>query len=144
MTRSAKSIKQAESDRAQHIDGPDPDSRVWETPCTPPPQTTHDECSAHGDGSVRDSRTENEPVAWAVMERDGFGIEGLFPYRDEAADWCGNRQQIVPLYRHRQPTLTDAEREAVEAAVTYIETPIIPTFLHRHAATLRGLLERLR
>ena len=40
--------------------------------------------------------------------------------------------------------LTDAEREAVEAAVTYIETPTVPTFIYRHAVTLRGLLERMK
>jgi hypothetical protein len=43
-----------------------------------------------------------------------------------------------PLYRHAQPTLTDAEREAVEvAAEAYADD-----HGERFAATLRGLLDR--
>jgi hypothetical protein len=46
--------------------------------------------------------------------------------------------RTVPLYRHAQPTLTDAEREAVEvAAEAYADD-----HGERFAATLRGLLDR--
>lgn len=88
--------------------------------------------------SVPDSRKWNEPAAWAVMEREGFDIEGLFPNRDEAADWCGNRQQIVPLYRQLQHTLTDEEREAVEWAAS-----AAANVDHPAEETLRKMLERL-
>jgi hypothetical protein len=47
--------------------------------------------------------------------------------------------QVVPLYR--SPTLTDEEREAVEASVRYWAGPFRP---HPHAAVLRKLLERLK
>lgn len=208
-------------------DGPDPDSRVWETPRTPPPQATPQQGSVPGErgfrqsrnakeptgdatgepggkpeGTVRagntwsplfnpkpgeilpkavvgfeydeylreyvakmgdgktawkdlpkmsalmacDSRTENEPVAWAVMERDGFGIECTFTDRDEAAEWCDSRQQIVPFYR--SPTITDDEREAVGRAVDWLDRWQATHGYHSSEsgdlATLRGLLERLK
>jgi hypothetical protein len=46
------------------------------------------------------------PVAWAAVAENG---QPLWLAYDRPAD-----ATAVPLYRHSQPTLTDAEREAVE------------------------------
>jgi hypothetical protein len=77
----------------------------------------------------------NGPVAWAALRDDGeIAWIGYTP--EGTADGAGGRR-IVPLYR--SPTLTDAEREALEFVVD-----------RGHAAcgyeqeTLRGLLERLK
>lgn len=58
------------------------------------------------------SDTTREPVAWAALREDGdIAWVGYTP--EGAADGaCG--RQIVPLFRQPQPTLTDAEREALE------------------------------
>jgi hypothetical protein len=50
---------------------------------------------------------------------------------------------IVPLYRQPQPTLTDAEREAA-AYFGQIEGGQYLDTANRHAATLRKLLERMK
>jgi hypothetical protein len=50
--------------------------------------------------------------------------------RAEVSEW-----HTVPLYRHPQPTLTDAEREAIEWYAAYGTGD--------HSATLRSLLARL-
>jgi hypothetical protein len=49
----------------------------------------------------------------------------------------------VPLYLAPQPTLTDAEREAVEAAANGYELDGDDDECASTAATLRGLLARL-
>lgn len=122
------------------------DPRVWETPVhTPATQTTPGECSK--------PRECTEPVAWAVLERGGFGIEGTFTDRDEAAEWCDNRQQIVPLYRQppcqvfsqKNLTLTDAERDAIARSAAAWETDARMGLSDGGVAvTLRGLLKRTR
>lgn len=124
---------------------PDPDSRVWETPCTPQQHATPTQGSVHGEGSFLDSRNAKEPVAWAVAGDNGdYAAKLCFDEASavlEADRRCmvGLRLDyvVVPLYRHPQPVLTDEEREAVEwvaGAAWYA-----PTI----SATLRGLLERL-
>lgn len=125
---------------------PDPDSRVWETPSTPQPHAIPAKGSAQGDGSVRDSRNANEPVAWAVM------VDGRRMYvswckemcEDEAyyhRHPCGDSVSVVPLYRQPHPTLTDAERASVETAVlALVDLHVGQVDV---VATLRGLLERL-
>jgi len=77
----------------------------------------------------------SQPVAWAV-EFDG-GVEPFCLSFDKgkAIDEAGGVGRVVPLYR--SPTLTDEERGAIEWAST-VEWGSNP-----HAATLRGLLERL-
>jgi hypothetical protein len=75
----------------------------------------------------------SQPVAWAVF--DGHDRMHLAPGYSEAescAEDIGG--EIVPLYR--KPTLTDAEREAIERAVLGDDS--------FHAATLRSLLERTK
>lgn len=49
MERTAKWV--AKQPRNGAVVGPDSDSRVWETPCTPPPQTTSSECSSRNEGT---------------------------------------------------------------------------------------------
>jgi hypothetical protein len=81
-------------------------------------------------------------VAWAVMLSSGC-IYGLHEEQWEATAICEamkthdiSHALIVPLYR--QPTLTDAEREAVEVAAQ----AYVADHGERFAATLRALLSR--
>jgi hypothetical protein len=75
-------------------------------------------------------------VAWLIHCGDEWQMVCLFrEHADAAAD--ENDGEVVPLYLH--PTLTAAEREAVEvAAEAYADD-----HGERFAATLRKLLERL-
>jgi hypothetical protein len=90
---------------------------------------------------VRASVSHREPVAWAVMLPDGDRIYDVYAIEEEAKaidEAVTGNHGVVPLCR--SPTLTDAEREAVQFAA----------FLYEQggraddAATLRGLLERLK
>jgi hypothetical protein len=96
----------------------------------------------------------NEPVAWAVTPRgDNEEIDCEFIYPDPAiagdvalgALDGESDAVVVPLYRQPQPTLTDAEREAVEWSINdqiaggHQDHPTVKAVI----ATLRGLLERL-
>lgn len=88
---------------------------------------------------------EREAVAWTIDLGGGnvYDIQN-FQWEAEAIAAAllkteGVIAKAVPLYRHTQPTLTDAEREAVEvAAEAYADD-----HGERFAATLRALLERL-
>ena len=89
------------------------------------------------DGSV-----EAEPVAWLVTG-DGYEYATLLK---EHAEVIAEEEDgvVVPLYR--KPTLTDAEREAVERACRVIAATL-PYASQRGAGdyqTLRGLLERMK
>jgi hypothetical protein len=86
-----------------------------------------------------------EPAAWLAVADDGSESSAVYSLREQAEaaarEWGW---MIAPLFT--QPTLTDAEREAVEYAAAFIHAK----GLHRQsksmvddAATLRGLLERL-
>lgn len=87
--------------------------------------------SPASDGSVA-----GKPVAWAALRDDGdIAWIGYTP--DCAADGACCRR-IVPLYR--SPSLTAAEREAVETCIADDEAMTH----HSRAAILRGLLERHR
>ena len=131
---------------------PDPDSRVWETQRTPQPQATPTQGSVPCEGSVPDSRTENEPVAWAVMPANSDYCVTLSTRR-EAAQKAAERKVevgeyatmddivVVPLYRHPQPTLTDAERSLLAMLADHPRTHEIMPY---EVATLRGLLERTK
>ena len=86
-----------------------------------------------------------EPDAWAVLLADGR-IYDVYDLEEEAKaiDSALTGKGVTPLYRHPQPALTDAEREAVEWAINvtsrkYDDPDGGP--LKREA--LRGLLERL-
>lgn len=89
---------------------------------------------------VAESATTAEPVAWAVM--DGSEFMEFCTDKEEAKCAAGfyGDCPIVPLYRQPQPTLTDAEREAVaDAADRY--AALAPESAET-VATLRGLLDR--
>jgi hypothetical protein len=85
----------------------------------------------------------NEPVAWAAMD----GTKSLVGYhscsRDKAEAWAKEYgfPEVVPLYI--SPTLTDAEREAVERAATFMRKwGGAPN--NADANTLLSMLARLR
>ena len=63
---------------------------------------------------MSDERWSGVPVAWAAVAPNGQPM------------WLGYDRPIgertVPLYRHSQPTLTDAER----AAVKYVCRNVLP------------------
>ena len=101
---------------------------------TPPPQTTPGECSKPREGT-------SEPVAWWVRgcEYDtGCEYEFVALLKEQAELAATQGGKAVPLYR--SPSLTDAEREAVEIAVEYVGSAFQ---VEHHAAVLRGLLQRL-
>lgn len=63
----------------------------------PPPHATH------AQGSVRDSRIADEPVAWAVVSDSNEEIDCEFIYPDEATAGdvaIGIEGKVVPLYAH--------------------------------------------
>jgi hypothetical protein len=136
---SAKAIKEGESDRSQPIGSP------AKTNPTQPRNGTPAEGTEQGECSVPDSRSENEPVAWAVTIGPPSKVSVYEAFaahqKDEAielADKCrfgdtGMELPLAPLYF--APTLTDAEREAIEWYANF------PDGIH--ADTLRKLLERL-
>lgn len=90
-----------------------------------------------------------EPVAWAVAK----GGEPCYlswtqgdanrqmEYFDSTAIYPYPLLELFPLYRQPQPTLTDEEREAIAAFAR--SWPAIGVTAEQ-AATVRGLLERLR
>ena len=140
---SAEAIKEGDSDRSQPIGSP------AKTNPTQPRNGTPVEGSVPGEGSVPDSRSENEPVAWAVMQNDWYHDAHLDYYKAvklaTAANVAGakNPWNVVPLYRHppcqdlSQKNLTDEEHDALEFAV---ETGRVAT---HDEAILRKLLVRL-
>ena len=104
-----------------------------------------DETTPQGDAAMSPA-SAGSVVAWAVV--CGDCVDSTFTDRDEAVEWaCGliPPPQIVPLYR--SPTLTDAEREAVEEACNFYshecETDGATDDDYQNAAALRGLLERM-
>ena len=81
----------------------------------------------------------SKPVAWAVM--DGSEFMEFCVDKEEArcaAGYYGDCP-IVPLYRRPQPTLTDAEREALHHVVGDVADITGPV-----EDALRGLLERMK
>ena len=80
-----------------------------------------------------------EPVAYQAVDEYGrpYGYAQIvLPF----GKWP--KSQRVPLYAQPQPTLTDAEREAVEVAARFMDKwGGVPNTIASDA--LRGLLERL-
>jgi hypothetical protein len=92
--------------------------------------------------------SHGEPVGWQAT--DEFGRpSGFLSWKDDENRWPKN--ESVPLYLQPKPTLTDAERKAVDTAEaslmresTNMNVPQpVRKRLGAAAATLRGLLERL-
>jgi hypothetical protein len=150
-----------EFDMSKPVNGPDPDSRVWETQRTPQPQATPPRGSVRRDGSVPCSRTGNDPAAWAVTMGDGSVYEAFAAHQYDEAVALARKSlfgsdlplPLESLYRQPQPTLTDTEREAVEVCAQAAAN--CGGFGGDHtrpaiykgdevAAILRGLLARLK
>ena len=152
--------ERGQSDRSQPIGSPAKTNPIQ------PRNGTPVEGSVPGEGSVPDSRSENEPVAWAVMQNEWYHDAHLDYYKAvklaTAANVAGakNPWNVVPLYRHppcqdlsqKNFTLTDAEREAIETAAWacgrcdgFSGDPSKPALYkgNQTEATLRKLLERL-
>ena len=89
------------------------------------------------------ARNTQEPFAWAIeVSRDVWSLTHM-PHI--ARGWP--QADVVPLYR--SPTLTDAEREAVDMAIDLLNgVEDVSAGASRRAdaaaATLRGLLERTK
>ncbi len=80
-----------------------------------------------------------EPVAWWFKCNDYESVAMLREHADAMAEPYGTTP--VPLFRHPQPTLTDAERMAVEFALCSLGRD---DYLNeRHAEQLRETLDRL-
>ena len=82
-----------------------------------------------------------EPVAWEVF-LPGVGTYDIHSFRWEAAAIAhallaneGAIAAVCPLFRQPQSALTEAEREALEVALVWVNP--------ERQDTLRGLLERL-
>lgn len=103
--------------------------------------------------------SEQKPVAWGIEEGGRFLASYTCEDEESAREQVARFAACVPspvvarvvsLYRQPQPTLTDAEREAVDTAEaslmresTDLNTPLpVRQRLGAAAVTLRGLLER--
>ena len=121
----------------------------WEDDDQQPERThvvrhTQSACAKQAEGSVPTSRTENKPVAWGVGRVGGGWVsilgnavqaETSRQSFDKMENWV---HEVVALYRQPQPTLTDAEREAL-SWFTGGRGPVCP----QHLSTIRGLISRL-
>ena len=85
-----------------------------------------------------------EPLAFAVMQPDSYVVVNSLHSAFAMRDMCGGGS-IVPLYRQPQPTLSDAERGAIERAISReIDDEWYGGPEPERAATLRALLARHR
>ena len=88
--------------------------------------------------------SDNEPIAWAVMLQGGERIYDVYAIEEEARaidEAVAGNHGVEPLFR--SPTLTDAEREAVERSIgRELDAEWYGGPEPERAATLRGLLER--
>jgi hypothetical protein len=114
-------------------------------PCdaTQPSHATHGECSVPPEGT--------EPVAWAV-ENPAGDIHTIAYRRDRAEDYLASAsERVVPLYRHPQPAITEAELDALYHGTAVLlweghtreEGSAASRNLLQIAATLKSLRERL-
>jgi hypothetical protein len=92
--------------------------------------------------------SHGEPVAWGVATSGGFVVYAMRT-RSEAARYVADETNIVPLYR--SPTLTDDEREALEAGISLCEgvageanENANANAWAKKAGRLRELLDRLK
>lgn len=88
--------------------------------------------------------SEQEPMAWAVMQPDSFLVFDSHSKAVIHQERCMGGD-IVPLYRSPQPALTDAEREALEYGIGQADEydRVGLEDAKRAAIVFRGLLERL-
>ena len=114
---------------------------LFSVPCSKTSERTPASHATPSEGTEQHECTE--PVAWLVEGCEyGTGCEyqyaSLLKESVEAAV-RDNGGRLVPLYR--SPTLTDAEREAIELAYSRMTAD---THYAAVATTLRGLLERTK
>ena len=84
-----------------------------------------------------------EPVAWAVVYPNG--AEAIIAWcKSDAEDMASASDRIEPLYRHPQPTLTDAELTAIKTAIVYLKEDDDFPGIAEDKATLLALLERTK
>jgi hypothetical protein len=84
-----------------------------------------------------------KPVAWATLFCGSPLVVSRFKQIcDDEAHYQGDVATVIPLYR--SPTLTAAEREAIEAAIDRFRDWINGTDDDEREATLCGLLERTK
>ena len=89
-----------------------------------------------------------EPVAWGVVDDRGLQL-AIHATPERAGHMAKNfgvgLAEIVPLYRRQQPTLTDAEREAIADAISCCEDITYGGAANQEAAdVLKALLERTK
>jgi hypothetical protein len=96
--------------------------------------------------SLASAGSRCEPVAWALMQPDSYSVFASRVIAEKMQELCAGGE-IVPLYSQPQPTLNDAEREAVGWAVsraTYESMTLVASRdAYRRSCALRGVLERL-
>lgn len=100
-----------------------------------------DSTTPQDDAAMSPASSGSVPVAWAVVYPNDEVAVIAFK-RQDADGLASASDRVVPLYR--SPTLTDAEREAVCMAMTMYEFNDNDDQCAKIAATLRGLLERLK
>ena len=83
-----------------------------------------------------------EPLAYAVMQPDSYAVVHTLHAASVMRDQCGGGE-IVPLYRHPQPTLTDEERTGIQRLIEDYEQDGEPASAGV-VETLRGLLSRFK
>ena len=88
------------------------------------------------------SRGSVQPLAWAVICPTGEPLTVRWTWH-ECLDVAGPADEIIPLYRQQKPTLTDAEREAIEGMAAYFDTRGNIT-LQAWGSLLRVLLKRMK
>jgi hypothetical protein len=111
---------------------------------------------------LREAMSDSEPVAWAIVAADNDAVLDSHLYHTEsiATRWATQHgARVVPLYRTSQTcpyvvgkttlhcsltpfTLTDEEREAIEAAIAYLQP--VGNYDNRVQTTLQSLLERTK
>lgn len=123
---------------APHADGR---GGIPRCPDEPPDVTQPD----NGLATSGRGRNTQYPAAWVAFAADGSessAVYSLYEQARAAADewnWC-----VAPLYCHPHPTLTDAEREAIEKAIgRELDAEWYGGPEPDRVVVLRGLLERL-
>jgi hypothetical protein len=96
--------------------------------------------------SVASTGSVDKPVAWATLFCGSPLVVSRFKQLcDDEAHYQGDVATVIPLYR--SPTLTDAEREALERAIETLDgwqkTGGYHSAIEDDADALRGLLSRL-
>jgi len=104
--------------------------------------------NSNDEQSIPSRGSHGSPVAWALMQPDSYSVFASRMLAEKMQELCAGGE-IVPLYSQPQPTLTDAELEALlfcyRAALPEAEKlgGNAGELCRMHRYTLRGLLKRL-